>query len=342
MAKKFFYNRVYNTKRTIINLIIIGVCIIGVIICFIVVSNFQGEDKTKQESNLSIKESSTIEVNESFTNEIFFSKIENFDLKDVDVTYPDDYDPSTPGTYDIILNINKKNYNTKLQVVDTIRPVLELKELTIAPNDKYEAKDFVKSCKDNSNKDCIISFYQNGTDEDANPIDYSAYTKEGTYPIKISAKDNASNETVIETKLIIKKGSTTTQPPAPKPTTCKYGDTTYDKENYLITKSVSTNGCAISLDLYKDAETTKEIDKIMESETIRIQKDVTALNLNSILSLNRKQTAVVNVSGSGIVGYELRFTVSIPDNGKTKTIVDYKLDADGRRVFITNPYNLAK
>ena len=55
MAKKFFYNRVYNTKRTIINLVIIGVCVIGVIICFIVTSNFQGENHNSPESSLSIK-----------------------------------------------------------------------------------------------------------------------------------------------------------------------------------------------------------------------------------------------------------------------------------------------
>ena len=45
MAKKFFYNRVYNTKRTIINLIIIGVCVIGVIICFVVTPNVDEESK---------------------------------------------------------------------------------------------------------------------------------------------------------------------------------------------------------------------------------------------------------------------------------------------------------
>ena len=70
MAKKFFYNRVYNTKRTIINIIIIGVCIIGVIVCFIITSNFQGKSN-KPKGELSIKKEVTVEINEDFSKEIF-------------------------------------------------------------------------------------------------------------------------------------------------------------------------------------------------------------------------------------------------------------------------------
>ena len=73
MAKKFFYNRVYNTKKMIINAIIIGVCIIGIIVCFIIVSSFEGEShNNNQNGNLSIKNESTVEINEEFTKELFF------------------------------------------------------------------------------------------------------------------------------------------------------------------------------------------------------------------------------------------------------------------------------
>ena len=42
---------------------------------------------------------------------------------------------------------------------------------------------------DNSNNDCSLTFYSEGVDEEGKPIDYSKYTNEGTYSIKISAKD---------------------------------------------------------------------------------------------------------------------------------------------------------
>ncbi len=342
MAKKFFYNRVYNTRRTIINLIIIGVCVIGIIVCFILVSNFQGENNEKPEGSVSLKQEATIEVNEKFTKEIFFSKIENVDLDTIDVTYPDDFNLNTPGTYEVTLKISGKNYTTKLTIVDTIKPELKLKEVTINPNKGYTANDFVESCSDNSGAECIIAFYQSGTDEDGKDVDYSKYTKEGTYPIKISAKDKSGNENVLETKLIIKKdgGTTTTKPPVNN--TCKYGDTTYDTNAYLITKDISTNGCAISLDLYNDEKTASEINKIMETETTRIKKDVEALNLTGVLSLNRKKSAIVNTAGKGIVGYELEITVTITNKDKSEEVVKYKLNSKGERVFITNPYKIKK
>lgn len=341
MAKKFFYNRVYNTKRTIINLIIIGVCIIGVIICFVVTSNFQGENKNTPEGTLSIKKEVTIEVNDTYSNEIFFSKIENIDLDTIDVTYPDNFDVSNIGEYEVILNINNKNYKTTLKIIDTTQPSLALKEVTITKGNNYNVDNFVESCSDNSNKDCIIEFY-NGIDEEGNNINYTTFKDIGSYAIKISASDESGNETIQETKLnIIKSGETTPEKPK-EPTTCKYGNGDYDKDNYLVAANITTNNCAVSLDLYKDNSTTKEINKLMEVETTKIKKDVDALNLKGTLALNRKVTAVINKTGNGIVGYELRMTVTITNNGKSTTVADYKVDNSGNRVFITNPNNLAK
>lgn len=341
MAKKFFYNRVYNTRRTIINLIIIGVCIIGVIICFIVVSNtnLQGGDSKEPGGNLSIKEETTIEVNEEYTKEIFFSKIENVDLDKIEIIYPTNYSSNVIGTYDVTIRINNKNYSTKLTVVDTVMPTLKLKELTISPNATYNANDFVESCTDNSGNDCIISFYQNGTDEDGKNTDYSQYTKEGTYSIKISAKDKANNESVSETKLIIQKNGTSTPKP-PVGNTCKYGNNVYDTNEYLLAKDISTNGCAISLDLYNDTQTTLEINKMMETETTRIKKDIENLNISGTNALIRTKRAIVNKAGSGIVGYELEFIVTITNQNKVETVAQYKLNSAGKRIFTINPYKL--
>ncbi len=334
MAKKFFFDKVHNTKRTIINLIIIGICVIGIIICFIVTSNFQGENKNKRE--LSIKSDVTIEVNEKFNDDIFFSKIENVKLDQIKIVYPDDFDKSTPGEYTITIKVDGKDYFTKLIVVDTVKPELVLKEVEITEKETYTANDFVESCLDNSGKNCIIEFYKEGIDADGKTLDYSKYNKEGIYSIKILAKDESDNQNILETKLIIKNENVEV-PPVENPVVCKYGDNSYNESNSLLAVDVSTGGCAISLDFYNKNE---EINKIMETETTRIIKDVQKLNLKGTPYVNRQVSAITNLSGNGIVGFELEMTFKIENENDTEIIAQYKLNVNGKRVFTINKYNL--
>lgn len=338
MAKKFFYNRVYNTKRTIINIVIIGICIIGIIVCFIITSNFQGEDHTTPEKTLNIKNEVTIEINQTYSKEIFFSKIENVDLNEIKVSYDNNYNIAKVGKYKVTLNINGKNYYSTLKVVDTNKPELKTKEVTIKENESYVAKDFVINCTDNSNEQCNISFYTEGVDEEGNKIDYSKYKDAGTYTVKIAASDASGNQSVEEESLIIKKSNGTI---IPSTKTCKYGDDTYDTDNNIIAISVATDHCAVNKDLWNDQSMTKDINKIMETESIRIQKDIYTLNIKGIPALVRNIFAVVNSSNIGFVGYELNMVVTITNNGKSEVVADYKLDSKGKRVFSINKYNLA-
>ena len=341
MAKKFFYNRVYNTRRTIINIVIIGVCVIGIIICFLITSNFQGENRNTPEKVLNIKNEVTVEVNDTYTKNIFFSKVENVDLDTVDIDYPNDFDIATPGRYKVTLTINQKNYSTTLVVVDTTKPTLILKNVTINEGQSYNSKDFVTSCYDNSNDACNLNFAY-GVDEDGNKVDYANYKETGTYTIKISAKDNSDNETIEETKLIITKNDTKPEKPVETvPQVCKYGNNLYDTDNYLIAIDVTSDNCAVSLDLYKDTTMTEGINKLMNTETTRIKKDVDALNLSGTFALNRKITAVINTTGDGIVGYELSMTVTVTNNNNSTVVAEYKLNNNGQRVFTQNPYNLS-
>lgn len=343
MAKnKFFYNKVYNVRRNIINIVIIGVCVIGIIICFILTSKFQSEH-TQPNSTVNIKSEVIVEINQKYDKEIFFSKLENINLDDIDITYPKNFDISKPGQYNIIIKINGKNYDTKLSVVDTEKPELNLKNLTINENESYNVNSFVSSCSDNSNKECNITFYNNAYNEDGTKVDYSSYKTNGTYNIRISAKDESGNETVKDTTLTIKKKNETIVTPTPTtPETCKYGDTNYDKEKFIIAVYITSNNCAVSLDLYNNNEMVDKINKIMDNETIRIKKDVNLLNLNGRLALNRQVSAIFNESGNGLIGYELTITVNISSNNETTNIVTYKVNSEGKRVFSNNPYNLSE
>ena len=92
MAKKFFYDKVYNSRKMIINLVIVGFCIIGIIICFIITSNFKGRNLENPGGELNLKSNVTTEINEKLTTEMFFSKIENVDLSKIKITYPEDFE----------------------------------------------------------------------------------------------------------------------------------------------------------------------------------------------------------------------------------------------------------
>ena len=338
---KFFYNRVYNVKRNIINAIIIGVCIIGIIICFIVVSNFQKrKDKEQPEGILNIKSEVTVEINDSISKDLFFSKIENIKLDEIEITYPVENITSKVGNYEVIIKVSGKNYNSKLIVVDTLKPELVLKNVTINEGEKYNSRDFVTSCIDNSNTECKISFYEDAIDENGNKINYSSFKDGGEHNIKISAKDESGNEVVKDATLTINRKSNS-KPTTPTVETCKYGNGDYDTNKYVLAVSTVANNCAISLDLYKNNIMIDKINKLMETETIRVKKDTDVLNLNGRFALNRQITAVFNNDGNGLVGYELSMSVNITNNSESRNIVSYKVNLDGKRVFSNNPYNLA-
>ena len=336
--KKFFYNRVYNVRRNIINMVIIGLCVIGIIVCFIVTSNFKSKNNPK-EVIATIKEEVTIEVNDTVSKEMYFSKLENANLDEIEVKYPDDFSSSKVGSYNVTITINGKNYDSTLNIVDTQKPNLEVKNVNIYKNEKYDVNSFVISCYDNSNNECIISFYEGATDVDGNKLNFANYKSSGVYNVKISAKDQNGNEIVKDAILTINKKNST-KPVTPVLEECKYGNSNYDASKYTLSVSITSNNCAVSLDLYKSEQTTSAINKLMETETIRIKKDIEKLNLDGKFALNRQISAIFNEEANGLVGYELSITVNITNNNESKNVVSYKVNSEGKRVFSNNPYNL--
>lgn len=87
---------------------------------------------------------------------------------------------------------------------DTTAPILDIGYVYINEGQTYTANRFIKSCTDDSNEECIISF----TNEDM-----GKYTKAGTYDVEISAKDSSGNEVKKTTRLII-RGKTVVQKPS--------------------------------------------------------------------------------------------------------------------------------
>lgn len=101
------------------------------------------------------------------------------------------------GTYKVVINIDDTKYDTTLNVVDTTKPDLKLKSVSIVVGEKYEITDFVDNCTDNSGEECILSYKED-----------KIYDKVGTYDIVIIVKDSSGNEVEETTKLEILKKQT--------------------------------------------------------------------------------------------------------------------------------------
>ena len=316
-----------NNKVLLISIIaVVAVIIIGVLICVF----FRD---SHDDAIVKIRDIIAIEVNnENVDKNLFFEQLENVKEKDIKITYKN-VDFSEIGTYDVVIKIYGKKYNSKIQIVDTEVPELIIKDVKINVGESYKANDFVKSCQDNSNKECIIDFYDLSLDQNGEKIDYRNYTKEGSYEILIVASDASGNKTSpMKATLTIGKTSEV------KPITCKYGNAEYDTTNILAV-NVTKEGCALDLNLYNDENVLAPVNELIKSENEKIKKELSKINLGvKNIHVNSETATVLNTTGKGVVGYTLKFTVSIEKNNNEEVIEEYYININGGREFITNKY----
>ena len=135
--------------------------------------------------------SDVFKVEDFFDNKKTENELEiNYKKDGEDVTFLEKYDKL--GTYEVVIKNKDKEYKSLLNVVDTTKPVLKLKSVSIKVNDKYNISDFIESCVDNSGEECILSYKED-----------KLYKDLGVYDIVIIAKDSSGNETEETTKLEI-------------------------------------------------------------------------------------------------------------------------------------------
>ena len=208
--KKIFMEVNKMKKKKILIVTIITVIVLLGITLFIFLEKKDNKEKESgniqtNEEKINIKENVEVEINSEVLNiKDFF---ENSNFSDGKINYFEndkkikfDTKYNKIGSFKVVIKINDKNYETTLNVVDTLAPTLKLKELTITLGDKFEINSFVESCTDNSKEDCILSYKEN-----------KKYTKVGTYDVTIIAKDKSDNVAEETTKLIIKNKKTTNE-----------------------------------------------------------------------------------------------------------------------------------
>lgn len=178
--------------------IIIGVLVL-IIGCLIGLYIFNKKDNTNNDKQVKVvvKKDVNVEVmSEILSVKDFFDgdMKENvkilYYLGDENVDFNDNY--NAVGKYRVVIDVEGTKYETTLNVVDTTKPDLKLKSVSIVVGDKYKINDFVDSCTDNSGDECILLYKED-----------KVYDKIGTYNIVIIAKDSSGNEVEEQTNLEI-------------------------------------------------------------------------------------------------------------------------------------------
>lgn len=191
-------------KKLISIISLVGGIIIGIILGIIITNIIDKPSESKElEQNketvekVEYKESITISLEDDLPSIKDYLVVG--EVQADDIVYKNDNDEEVDltknviGTYSVYINNEKIS---TLIILDEVKPELELKELTIEESKKYVISDFVVSCSDNSNEECLLSFKDD---------EMSSYNKAGTYGIVILAKDSSDNVTLKSTKLIINK-----------------------------------------------------------------------------------------------------------------------------------------
>lgn len=246
MKKRFIFDENYikrYAKKDKMKWLIMGGAALVLIIIIIIVMLASRKPSSKPSTPnvvpaFELKEELNLESGSSLPEVVdYFDKLENIDVNDIKITYPDEFEISydksacteeeieeidkadeehikefdcveptliNPATYGITITMQDKEYTVNLNVVDTEGPTILTENVEIFVGEKYEIDDFIKLCSDFSNE-CIPNYFKGDLDSDGKEIDYSSFTEPGEYTIKIVAEDlygNASDPVEVSLRII--------------------------------------------------------------------------------------------------------------------------------------------
>ena len=347
---KFFNGRVRKDRATLIKYGIIAAGVLLIIILFVLIA--AGKNKN-DDVILELKDEVTVEVNgEMPTVMDFFNKFENFDEELVSI---EDFDITTVGSYSVtVIAEGHGEEEITVNVVDTISPQLTLRSVEIESGEEYYVYDFLDTCEDNSLGDCIVEYYSESLDQNGNPIDYSSFTEDGKYLIKIIAKDESGNtSSPVETYLTIGDGTA-----EPEPVACIYGDLTINTETHYYPIAVivgdKVNNCALNRDLWDSASVQTPVNNFYQEDYTRLKNQLEPL-IKEEFPTGAKTVvyphyiAVLNNDLTGLVGYAVYVEVFIADYNTTEAVdsdenlkVSYYLRSDRTREYEINKFDLSE
>lgn len=344
---KFFRGKIQKDRTSLIKYGIFAVAALLVLILFISIL----VKSRKPKANLELKNDIRFEVN-SGTPDVddFFKTIDNYDRRNLKVDYGN-FNIAKVGNYTV--TISGEGFSTKsvpVAVYDETPPTLKVKTASVAAGNQYSIEEFVESCEDNSKEPCIYEYASGLTDANGNELNYGSYIEDGSYTVRIIAKDPSGNATEAqEANLIIGSG-------APQDgSTCQYGNLTISqsRQKYplaVVVGDTNTN-CAVDKNLYSNASVQAPVNDFYN-------KDIQALKplLESKIKADFPNganikayphyIALLNDNLTGLVGYAIYVKIYVaPPNEQTVNqdkylVASYYLNSDGTRKYEKNKYNI--
>ena len=109
---------------------------------------------------------------------------------------------------------------------------------------------------------------------------------------------------------------------------------------FVLAVNVTENGCGLDLNVYQDEAKLKLVNSIVENEKAKLKKEFSTIKLNTTdIYLNSDIGPVLNMSGTGLVGYTLKITVSINKGTANEEVIEeYFVNLKGERQYTINKY----
>ncbi len=349
---RFFNGKVKNDKNTLIRYgVIAGGVLLIIIIIILIAVNAKGSKGT-----LTLNPVTEVEVNTELPDKTkFFKEIVDFDENDIEIDY-NDADISVVGSYTVTLSAKGRgSEDVELKVVDTTAPELTLQTYTINYGEPYYVEDFVNSCTDNYDEECMVEFFSESTDQYGNNIDYSSFTEVGTYTIMIIATDENGNVSEPQSTSLIIQSEGEEKPV--NPVSCDFGDLEVSEDvTYPVAVVVGDkkNKCAVDRDLWDDEDIQKPVNDFYQDDYERLKAQLLPILEEEYPDGARPTVfphyvAVLNKDLTGLVGYAIYIKVYVVDydyEGKVDITdnlkLSYYLNSDGSRDYDVNVYDLAK
>ncbi len=214
----------------------------------------------------------------------------------------------------------KKSSNTfdlKVKLVCSNEANYIMDKITLASKDT----DDIIDNPDNPDNNTIVDNTPTDTNNDSN----NTSTKPNNSSNNTSNKPNNTPTNATTKPNNTTNSSTNTN----KPTTCSYGNKEY--VNYTLSYEIPGN-CAVSKNDFNKAEYVNAVNAVTAAEYQKIVKEMSSYS--NIYIENPNFTGVYNKTNTGLVGYQILFTVKRKNNYALATVYQYYLNKDGSRKVI--------
>lgn len=174
-------------KTTFIIVIILALVIVA---CVVYVLLNQG---TTKKASITLKEVS-IEMGSEISSDINdYAQFNNMNASACTLNTSNIKDTNTYNAeYTFVITCNGTNYTGKAKIVDTISPVVKVKDVTTGINKEVKPEDFIDTCEDATN--CTYAF------KDTEKVKENIKEK-NDYKVDIIVKDGAGNTTEVTVNL---------------------------------------------------------------------------------------------------------------------------------------------